>query len=152
MNATLSQNKIADFTEVIYDYTNGFDIIENKYTNTDIAFSPNVISAAGLEYAPMESFSLLLQTKYVGKQYLDNTSNENRTISAYQTLDARISYTIFPKSIKELDLNFMANNILNSLYSNNGYTYSYIYGDMVTENFYYPQAGTNFLCGLTLKF
>ena len=26
------------------------------------------------------------------------------------------------------------------------------HGDMVTENFYYPQAGTNFLCGLTMKF
>ena len=152
MNATLSQNKIADFTEVIYDYTNGYEVVENKYTNTDIAFSPNIISAAGLEYAPGESLSLLLQTKYVGQQFLDNTSNNNRAISAYQTLDARISYTIFPKSIKELNLNFMANNILNSLYSSNGYTYSYIYGAMVTENFYYPQAGTNFLCGLTLKF
>ena len=152
MNATFSQNKIADFTEVIYDYTNGFDIIENKYTNTDIAFSPNIISAAGLEYVPGKSLSLLLQTKYVGQQFLDNTSNDNRAISAYQTLDARISYTIFPKSIKELNLNFMTNNILNSLYSSNGYTYSYIDGDIVTESFYYPQSGTNFLFGLTLKF
>ena len=151
-NATLSQNKIAEFKEVLYDYTNGYEIIENIYENTDIAFSPNIISAAGIEYAPLKSIQLLVQAKYVGKQYLDNTSNDNRAISAYQTLDARLSYSLLAKGMKELNLNLMVNNVLNALYSSNGYTYSYIYGDMITENFYYPQAGRNFLCGLTLKF
>jgi iron complex outermembrane receptor protein len=54
-NTTLSQNQIAEFTEVVYDYTNGFEIIENTYTNTDIAFSPSIISAASLEYSPIKS-------------------------------------------------------------------------------------------------
>ena len=88
----------------------------------------------------------------MGKQYLDNTSDDSKVIEAYQTLDARVSYSLFPKHIKELSLNFMVNNVLNTLYSSNGYTYSYIYGQMITENFYYPQAGRNFLCGLTIKF
>ncbi len=151
-NTTLSQNKINDFTEVLYDYTNGFDIIENTYSNTDIAFSPNAIAAIGVEYVPVKSLNLMLQGKYVAEQFLDNTSNAYRTIDAYYTVDARVSYTVFPKKMKELTLNFMANNILNNLYSSNGYTYSYIYGDMITENFFYPQAGANFLVGLTAKF
>ena len=151
-NTTLSQNKINDFTEVLYDYTNGFEIIENNYSNTDIAFSPNIISALGIEYVPIKSLNLMLQGKYVAEQFLDNTSNTYRTIDAYYTVDARVSYALFPKKMKEVTINFMANNILNNLYSSNGYTYSYIYGDLITENFFYPQAGVNFLVGITAKF
>jgi iron complex outermembrane receptor protein len=151
-NTTLSQNKINSFTEVLYDYTNGFDVVENNYSNTDIAFSPNVISALGVEYTPVKSLNLMLQGKYVAEQFLDNSSNAYRTIDAYYTVDARVSYTLFPKKMKELTINFMANNILNNLYSSNGYTYGYIVGDLITENFFYPQAGANFLVGLTAKF
>jgi iron complex outermembrane receptor protein len=152
LNGTYSQNKIEDFTEVLYDYTVGFDIVENNYKNTDIAFSPNMIAAASIEYNPFKGLNLMVQTKYVGEQFLDNTSNSDRKIEGYQTVDARISYSIFPKKMKEISFNLLANNIFNTLYSSNGYTYSYIVGETITENFYYPQAGTNFLIGMTLKF
>jgi iron complex outermembrane receptor protein len=154
LNATYSQNKIQNFTEVLYDYTNWGNtvVVENNYTNTDIAFSPNVIGAVSIEYNPFKGINLMLQTKYVGDQFLDNTSNSERKIDAYQTVDARLSYTIFPKKMKEISFNILANNILNTLYSSNGYTYSYIVGETITENFYYPQAGSNFLVGMTVKF
>jgi iron complex outermembrane receptor protein len=151
-NATFSQNKIENFTEVLYDYTTDFDVIENNYTNTDIAFSPNVIAATSIHYSPIKQVNLMVQTKYVGKQFLDNTSNNNRAIAAYQTVDARISFILLPKKMRELSFHLMVNNIFDTMYSSNGYTYSYIYNDLITENFYYPQAGTNFLAGLVLKF
>lgn len=151
-NTTLSQNKIDQFTEVLYDYTTDFDVVENNYKNTDIAFSPNVIAAGNIVYMPIKALSLMLQTKYVGKQFLDNTSNSKRAIDAYQTVDGRLSYSIYPKKMREISFNLLINNMLNSLYSSNGYTYSYIYENLITENFYYPQAGTNFLVGLTFKF
>lgn len=152
LNATLSQNKIAKFTEVLYDYTNGYDVVENHFENTDIAYSPNVIAAAGIEYKPLKALSLMLQTKYVGEQFLDNTSNAKRKINAYQTVDGRLSYSIYPKKMREISFNLLMNNLFNNLYSSNGYTYSYLYEGLITENFYYPQAGTNFLVGLTFKF
>ena len=152
LNTTYAQNKIEEFTEVIYDYTNGFDIIENTYSNSDIAFSPSIIGAASIEYNPIKSLNLMLQSKYVSEQFLDNTSNNKRKLDAYQTVDARISYTIFPKKMKEISINLLVNNIFNTLYSSNGYTYSYKYGELITENFYYPQAGINFLLGVTMKF
>jgi len=152
LNTTISQNKIDNFTEVLYDYTNGYDVVKNNYTNTDIAFSPNVIAAVGLEYKPVKALSLLLQTKYVGKQFLDNTSNAKRALDAYQTVDGRLSYSIYPKKMREISFNLLINNLFNTLYSCNGYTYSYMYDGLITENFYYPQAGTNFLMGLTFKF
>jgi iron complex outermembrane receptor protein len=44
------------------------------------------------------------------------------------------------------------NNVLNTLYSSNGYTFSYLYeGAMTTENFHYPQAGFNFLLGFAIR-
>jgi iron complex outermembrane receptor protein len=146
-NTTISQNKIADFTEVVYDDVT-YEAIENHYTQTDIAYSPNIIGAASIEYMPVKSLNLMLQAKYVGDQFLDNTSHSDRKIDAYQTVDARLSYTLFPKKLKEISFNIMANNILNTMYSSNGYTYQYL----GTNNFYYPQAGTNFLAGLTVKF
>jgi iron complex outermembrane receptor protein len=154
LNGTFSQNKIQDFTEVISGVALDFSpvLIENKYSNTDIAFSPNLIGAASLEYNPYKGLNLMVQTKYVGEQFLDNTANSSKKIKAYQTVDARISYSIFPKRMKEISFNFLVNNLFNTLYSNNGYTYSYVYGQTVTENFYFAQAGTNFLVGMTVKF
>jgi len=154
LNGTYSQNKIENFTEVLYDYTDWGNTVtlENKYKHTDIAFSPNMIAAAAIEYNPIKNLNLMLQTKYVGEQFLDNTSNGSRQLDAYQTVDARISYSIFPKRMKEVSFNLLVNNLVNTMYSSNGYTYSYIYGETITENFYYPQAGTNFLVGMTVKF
>ena len=84
---------------------------------------------------------------------MDNTSNENRKLNAYFTNDLRILYTFKPSFCKELGLSLLGNNIFNTLYESNGYTYSYIYeGKTVTENFYYPQAGFNFLLGVNIKF
>jgi iron complex outermembrane receptor protein len=97
-------------------------------------------------------------SKYVGRQYLDNTANEARSLDAFFTNDLRISYTAQPRFFKGLEMNLLINNIFNELYEPNGYTFSYFVPgetsgrELVTENFYYPQAGTNFLLGLSLKF
>lgn len=152
LNTTLSQNKINKFTELLYDYTNGFEIIENTYSNTDIAYSPNTIAAASIEYTPVKALNIILQSKYVGQQFLDNTSNNNRKIYDYYTLDSRITYLLYAKNVREIAVSFMTYNILNKLYNSNGYSYSYVYGNMITENFYYPQAGINFMTGISIKF
>jgi iron complex outermembrane receptor protein len=157
-NIAFSQNKIAEFTEYIDDYSvEDFQQVENTYTNTDIAFSPNVVGSAIIEYHPTKNLSLNWLSKYVGQQYLDNTSNENRTLDAFFTNDLRISYTAQPRFFKSLEVNLLINNIFNELYEPNGYTFSYFVPgnsgrELITENFYYPQAGTNFLLGVSMKF
>jgi iron complex outermembrane receptor protein len=56
------------------------------------------------------------------------------------------------KVLKEATIGLQVNNIFNTMYENNGYTFSYIYaGQMTTENFYYPQAGRNFMLRLLIK-
>ena len=150
-NWAFSQNKIQKFEETLYDYTNGFDVIINEYEDTDIALSPNSVGALFVEYRPVTNLNIRLQGKYVGKQYLDNTQNEDRIIEAFFVSDLLASYTIVPQGTKGIDLQFKVNNLLNTLYSSFGYTYSYVFGDMVTENFYYPQATINFLGQVTIR-
>lgn len=153
-NATLSQNKIKNFTEYVinYDDENGGYQTTN-HGNSNIALSPNVIVGSQLVYMPAKNLELALLTKYVGKQYLDNTSNEGRKLDAYFTNDLRLIYNIKPKWMNEITISALANNIFSELYESNGYTYSYLYGGQITtENFYYPQAGRNFLVSVGLKF
>jgi iron complex outermembrane receptor protein len=152
-NATISQNKIKEFVEYIDDYDNGGQI-EQRYQNTDLAFSPRFIAANQLIFKPTESLEIALLSKYVGKQYLDNTQNEARKLDAFFVNDARIAYTYKPaKGIKSLHFGLFINNILNEQYEPNGYTFSYFFGGQrVWENYYYPQAGTNFLLNVGLKF
>lgn len=156
-NATFSQNKIGSFREIIYDYGANFDeynIIENEYEDTDIAFSPDIIAGSQITFLPVKGLEVSLLSKYVGKQYLDNTSNDNRAIDAYFVNDLRFMYTLHTDFIKDIALTFQVNNVFDELYASNGYTFGYQGGPdyVVRENYYYPQATRNFLASIALRF
>jgi len=151
-NLTLSQNKIVSFSQTVYDYTNGFDIVTRDFKNTDIAFSPSIIGASKLGYRTKFGLHAAVLTKYVGRQYLDNTMDNAKSIDAYLVNDVLISYAFDSRLLRNIEVSLLVNNVLNELYESNGYTYSYIWGSEITENFYYPQAGTNYLVGLKWTF
>jgi len=151
-NITLSNNKIKNFTETVPNYDGGADGL-NQFTETNIAFSPSTIFGSQILYNPLKNLEIGFLSKFVGKQYLDNTTNEKRKLNSYFTNDLRAIYTIKGKTLKEVNFSFLVNNIFNTLYESNGYSYSYIYEKQtITENYYYPQAGTNVLMGVNLKF
>lgn len=151
-NFTFSQNKIQDFVESIDNYDTGIqDTI--AHGTTDISFSPNYIAGSELVYEPVKNLTIALITKYVGEQFLDNTSNEDRMLDDYILNNIRLHYAFSWKFFKEIGIGVQFNNVLNELYESNGYTFSYTWGgEKTTENFYYPQAGFNFMTNLTLKF
>lgn len=155
-NLTLSENKISEFKEVLYDYGADFDefnVIENIYSSSDISFSPNVIMGGVFSYTLFKGMEASLLTKYVGKQYLDNTSNESRRLDPYFVNDLRLVYTLHPKFMREISISLLANNLLDAKYESNGYTYGYFGGPTeIRQNYYYPQAGTNFMMMLALRF
>lgn len=152
MNGTFSQNKIPTFNEYIDDYDNGGQI-EIVHKNVDLGFSPNLIAGGSINYEPIKDLTISLLPKYVSKQYLDNTQDETRKMNAYFVTHFRTSYSLKDIIGKELSISIQVNNLTNTLFENNGYTYSYYYGGQtVTENFYYPQAGRNFMASIFLKF
>lgn len=152
VNATFSRNRVKGFTEYLDNFDNG-EQVANRYRETDISFSPNVIAGSQLLFTPAKGLELSLLSKYVGKQYMDNTSNESRKLDAYFTNDVRLIYAIKPKFTQEIAFTLLLNNVLNELYESNGYTYAYVSeGRVVAENGYYPQAGRNFLAGVRVRF
>jgi iron complex outermembrane receptor protein len=123
------------------------------YTLSDIAFSPSLIASSIFILNPIKNLDINIISKYVGKQYLDNTSNNNRIINPFLVNDLRIDYKINTLLFKEIRIGLLAANFLNELYENNGYTFSYVFGGVRTsENFYYPQAGRNFMASLAIRF
>ncbi|MEH0154130.1 TonB-dependent receptor [Limibacter armeniacum] len=150
-NMTLSQNKIKEFTEFLDNYDSG-EQQAITYKDTDIAFSPNLIAGSQLAYRPTNGLKVALLTKYVGEQYLDNTQTDSRKIEAYLTNDIRLNYTFSAGVFKEIGISALFNNIFDELYESNGYTYGYIWGgETVRQNYYYPQAGRNFLIAVRFK-
>ena len=150
-NLTLSENKVIDFEEFYDDYDEG-NQKSVQYDKTDISFSPSVMGSVSAILTPVKNGEIALIGKYVGRQYLDNTSNKNRSLDAFYTQDLRLSYTVKGKAVKDLTMIFQVNNLFNKLYEPNGYTFSYIYNqELTTENYVYPMAGINFMGGVNIR-
>ena len=151
-NLALSRNKVQNFTEYYDDYDDGGQ--KSVYRgSTDIAFSPSVTGGAGISIEPFENARIALLSKYVSRQYLDNTSMKSRSLDPYYVQDARVSYSLPNRLFKSTDLILQVNNVFNKKYEANGYTFSYLYdGSLTTENFYFPMAGTNFMFAVNIGF
>ncbi|MEY4803590.1 MAG: hypothetical protein RL331_103 [Bacteroidota bacterium] len=153
---TLSQNKIWNFVEYVDVYLDEapyYTQAQIEHGTTDLAFSPNFIHTLGLQYQPTAALSLALQSKYVARQYLDNTSNVARSLDPFTFTNFICNYKVKQNFAKEMEIGLLVNNLFNALYANNGYTFSYQYGSQTTtENFYYPQAGRHFLVKMNIQF
>ena len=88
----------------------------------------------------------------MGQQFLDNTANSDRALDAYFVSNLRINYVWNPTWTNQLSVAFLINNLLDETYESNGYTYSFIAGGLQTFNFYYPQAGRNFMLKVGVGF
>jgi iron complex outermembrane receptor protein len=150
-NLTLSRNRINNFTEYIDDYdAGGQKVIDHG--ETDISFSPAITGFAGLTVLPVKNLELNFFSKYVSRQYLDNTSSKSRSIDDYFVQDVRVSYSLRRLLAKEINLSAQVYNIFNRKYESNGYTFSYYYdGALTTENYYFPMAGSNVMVSLNIK-
>jgi iron complex outermembrane receptor protein len=151
-NITLSRNIIPVYT----DFTDNWDTsVQDNLTlrNKKISFSPSVIAGSVLDYFVFKDFHLSLGTKYVGKQYIDNTQSNERMLNAYMVNNLSFLYTIRSRVFKELDLQFAVNNLFDKKYETNAWVYKYIEGGSLhVMDGYFPQAGINYMFKAGLKF
>ena len=120
---------------------------ENGASDNQIAFSPSIISSNMLRFQPTKRISVSWLQKYVGEQFMNNVESVEAKLGSYATHDLNLSWEIVPKKIfKSIIINGLVNNIFDKEYVSNGADYG---GGAV---YYYPQAGINFLTGLTLLF
>ncbi len=158
-NLTLSRNKILNFTAYIdnWDYWDDPAHQPLQYTEyypiTDISFSPSIIAASMLSFNIFKGFSVDLNSKYVSRQYIDNTSNKERSLDPYFVNDLRFYYHFSLKPFSSIQFNFQINNILDEKYETFAWVYRYYYGGKEYEmNGYFPQAGRNYLLGIDIAF
>ena len=166
VTATFSRNRIIDFTEVVNVIDENWiptgESVSKLYQNTPIAFTPDVLANSMITFTK-NNFEVALQSIFVGKQYVDNTGLSDRRLSDYFLNNLRFSYSIPVKGIRSVGLTLMVNNVLNKMYISNAWSAPSIsqdvanpvYNQSSTVNNYfgcYPQAGRNFLAGITVKF
>ena len=134
-NITLSRNKNIDLA-----------VSGQNYGTKDISYSPSVIAGNSFIYKPTEGLQIIWLQKYVGQQYMNNIESPEAKLADYFINDLNVTYEIKPKSVfKSIVFKGLVNNIFDKKYISNGYMWD-IYP------YYYPQAGTNLLAGITLLF
>lgn len=159
-NLTLSRNRIKNMVSYVdnwdywYDETGTEEIqIREEHGDTDIAFSPEIIASSIFSFNLLNHMKVSLQSKYVGKQYIDNTESEERKLDPYFVNDLLIDYNIPVKWSEELSVNLLIANLTDHEYESNAWIYRYYEGDkeQVIDGFY-PQAGIHFMAGIKLGF
>ena len=159
-NVSLSRNKIKNFTETVDLYDKDFEwenTTEVFYEKTDISFSPDLVANSIFNFY-VKGFTASFMSSYVGKQYLDNTSCNDRSIDPYFVNNLQIGYTFSTSVFKEIGLNFRVNNIFNHKYETSGWVYSYAVdgvsdlSNRSKDDGLATQAGTNFMGSISLKF
>jgi len=154
-NLTLSRNRIKDFVEysTYYDENWNEEYKGKNLGDSHISYSPEVIGSSVLNWTPAKGLGINFISKYVGEQYFDNTSNSERKLEKYNIHNLRIDYSIHPLWMKEIAFQLQVNNVFDTKYENNAYGGNwYEQGVEKTWRYYYPQAGINFLAGVTLRF
>jgi iron complex outermembrane receptor protein len=152
-NFTVSQNKNQDFNFQR-------DGILQNLGNTAIAYSPNIVVGNRFAFLPIKNLQISLLSKYVGEQYMGNIDSEYSKLSTYFVNDLNVTYDWkINKGIQSIVFSGLVNNLFDVEYESNGYFYTYDDdwsnpGSVKTIEGagYFPQAGINFLAGLTLKF
>lgn len=168
---TLSENKIREFDEYIDDWDTGIQELK-KHTDSQIAFSPNALARLETNYTlfpqSAHNISTGITAKYVGRQYVDNTTSESALLNEYFLLDAGLHWKWENQWSKEIRLSFFLKNVLDHQYESNGWIYRFRssspdaiegdpYGGTEGNNYYnlkgyYPQAGRHFYLTFAIGF
>ena len=151
-NLSLSQNIIPNSKVTWQDYGTGIPV-DTIYKNAPIAYSPNMVAALGIQ-SQFKKWNVMWLSKWVGRQFLDNTGDVTRSLNPYKFSEMTVNYMHKFKGGTSLALKAQCINLFSARYVSNGYTYGYMYGsrDITQEVFVFPQAPRNFLVGLTWRF
>ena len=160
-NLVASRNKILNYHQYIdlYDNQDNWNWVgqDSLVGTTTIAFSPS-ITAMSLFTFDVAGFTATILTNVVGKQYLDNTEDQNAMLRAYSTTNLNVQYQLpmqqWCKKDNAPDIRLLCqiNNIFNAKYANNGGAEASRFSDGSRCCWYYAQAGINVHAGFCVNF
>ncbi len=156
-NITLSRNVIKNYTQYLDQFDSNWSVVSQKelfFDRTRIAFSPPVTSLAMVSINPFKNTSFSLYTRYVGRQYLDNTSDLNHSVPSYVVSGLNCMTTFEMKKGRYVDIMLFIDNLFNNLYFSNGWIYraEFTDGTPYAEEGIYPQAERNFTLRVSFRF
>ena len=160
-NLTLSDNRIKDYVYYKDTYDNSEDW--NPVGKTEIhagtvkmLMSPSSIGMLGFEFRPLggRDLRVVFDCKFVGKQYWDNTQNDDLCIPAYNVADAFVEKA-FSFGRYKLVAGAYCNNVFNRDYYADAWVYRAIFanGDPeYIEEGLFPQAFRNYSLKIRFEF
>ncbi len=166
-NLTLSSNRIKDYTSYVavvdenWDYTGATEAFD--WGRTTILLSPSVTAMMRARVRPwihasssLKTFELTLDGKYVGRQYIDNTSRDSMEIPSWFVMNAGASHRF---SLKKgtLTLSAYVGNMLNRKYWAYGWRWEACSAGATKDEIesgigVYPQAPANFMFKVSYGF
>lgn len=162
-NLTLSLNRIRDYVSYVQvSDSQTPETVAIRYGSTDMLLSPSALGMArvrltpwkGVDGSPLRTTSLCVDWKYVGRQYIDNTSRREMEIPSYDVMNLSVGHE-FNVGGGSLGLSAYVGNLLNRRY----YAYAWRWESFSrAENrlYYgvgiYPQATANVMFRLSYRF
>ena len=161
-NLTISSNKIRNYTAYyeMDDNMNDWNYMgqhQVKFSSTDILMSPSLVGMASVtlrpfasKSGPLKSAYLAWDGKYVGKQYYDNTSSDERSIPAYFVADLSAGY-----ELPHISFSLHVNNLFNRMYYADAWlwrAYFHQEDDYISDVGIYPQAPVNLMFKVSYRF
>jgi iron complex outermembrane receptor protein len=159
LGVTLSSNRIPGYVGYVdnWDYWSDPEHepyqVEESLGTTHLSFSPGLLLNSQVDLVPLENLHLNLSSRVVGRQFIDNTSSQDRSLDPYIVNDLRITYAFSPFKLGELSLQFQVLNLFGAVYESNAWVYRYYsQGNPGRLNGFYPQAGRHYMAGIRLSF
>lgn len=147
-NMALSRNRILDYTLLVDRFDsegNYVGKVSEFYDSTDILMSPSAVGMAAATFIPLPFLQVALTWKYVGRQFIDNTSSLERSLPAYNILSLRAEY-----ALRKVKFTIFVDNLLSKRYVADAWIYRCITPEgEVTESGWFPQAPCNAMVKLT---
>lgn len=166
-NLTLSENKLKNYTCWVDTYDNDSDWnqvqqTEVFYESSHLTLSPGIIGMVKFTAQPFINVSkrlantnFSLDGKYIGEQYMDNSSSAAARVPAYFTMSLNASHKFKLKDNSQIELSLCIDNLLNDKYYSYGwiYTAKFLNGaaDYVEQGIY-AQAERNFMFRISYEF
>lgn len=159
-NATLSSNKILNYTAYYENYDNMNDwnflgMYEEKYDKTTMLMSPSFIAMGKITWNVYKALNVALDGKFVGQQYWDNTASLDRSIPEYFVANFGIYNTFKLPRDGRLKLGLYINNLCNNMYYADAWVYRAHFE--AEKSFYqeeglFPQAPINAMVRMSVSF
>jgi len=146
VQGTLSRNRVDRYSEFVQNQ------FVTERVGTPLALSPEQILGAAWTWKPLQSLEMVWNMQWVGRQFLDNSGDLNRSIDPYAVHQLQIQWNgplLWNRLIKTQNesLQLRIVNLLNNSYVGHGYTFAYLndLGQPITDNYVFPQAPRYYL-------